>query len=670
MTKPDSSIRDEYRALISQIQEHNRRYYVDDAPAISDAEYDRLFDRLLEIEKAFPELVSSDSPSRTVGAKPSKTFDPVTHRVPMLSLQKVTTPEEFAEFDRRVRELLESDAEIEYDVEPKLDGLAIELVYRDGELATASTRGDGNIGEDITNNVRRIKNIPHQLSVGAAKKYPLLEVRGEVIMNISTFEKLNAGFREAGKPEMANPRNAAAGSLRQLDPDVTESRNLLFFAYSISDTNLPGLDRQGKALAFLERERFTLNEHRSTVSGVDGVSSAFDALSAVRSSLDYEIDGMVVKVDEFRFQELLGQIARAPRWAVAWKFRAELVETVLENVLFSVGRTGVITPVAKLKPVRVSGVTVSNASLHNEDDIRRLDVRIGDTVAVRRAGDVIPEVVSVVKRPPEESAPIKFPDSCPSCDQPIKRPEGEAAYRCLNAACPAQIEARLFHFASKSGFDIEGLGGKLAAQLIAGGLVKEPADLFFLTLEDLLPLDLMAQKRAQNLLDNIDRSRLSTLPKILTGLGITGVGESAAILIAERFGDLLAVMAADTDQLEAIAGIGPIVAANVAEFFHNEGNRALIERLKQGGVQFPPYQSARAEGTLSGKSFVITGTLSNPRSYFKKRIEEAGGKVVSTVSGATDYLLCGADPGSKVEKAKKLGVAVISEPDLDKMLAE
>ncbi len=651
----------EYERLKRDIEHHNRLYYVEDNPAISDTEYDRLFDRLLEIEEQHPELVMPDSPSRRVGAPPSRRFEPALHRIPMLSLQKVTTVDEFAEFDRRVRESLETFDEVTYVIEPKLDGLAVELVYENGLFVKGSTRGDGYTGEDVTPNLRTVRNVPLRLSGAAGKSYELLEVRGEVIMRRSAFERLNKQLLANNLAPLANPRNGAAGSLRQLDPSITASRPLIFYAYGISEKRLPGLSRQSSAVDFLRNEGFLLNDRIRAVSGVGGVESEFHELAGARTTLDYDIDGMVVKVDRFDHQELLGQIARAPRWAVAWKFAAERADTVLEDVEFSVGRTGVVTPVAKLRPVKVSGVTVSNASMHNEDELSRLDARIGDTVTVHRAGDVIPEVVAVKKEfRPKGAAAITYPRECPSCGGPLVRPEGEAAYRCLNAACPAQVEGRLFHFASKGGFDIEGLGAKLAGQLIDRGLVKDPSDLFFLEKEQLLPLDLMGDKRAENLLEAIDRSRSSGLPKVIYALGIAGVGESAAKLLADRFGSFGGLQQAALATLEEIEGIGPVLARNIRAFFDNDGNRCMIDKLHRGGVVFPDHRSS-VRGGLAGKTFVITGTLSKPRTYFKNTIERQGGKVAASVSKKTDYLLCGVNPGAKLDKARQLGAEIIDE---------
>jgi len=662
-------MRDEYDHLKREIERHSRLYYVEDNPEISDAEFDRLFDRLLEIEEQHPDLVTPDSPSQRVGAAPSEKFEPVRHRIPMLSLQKVTTAEEFAEFDLRARKGLETEDEIEYAIEPKLDGLAVELVYEKGLLVTGSTRGDGQTGENITPNLRTIRSIPLRLSDEAAQKYPLVEVRGEVIMQRSAFEKLNRRLESEGQAPLANPRNGAAGSLRQLDPSITASRPLIFYVYGISETGLSDIATQTEAMTWLRSEGFRINEHLTMANGSDEAETQFERLEKLRPDLDYEIDGMVIKVNRFADQDILGQIARAPRWAVAWKFAAETAETVLETVEFSVGRTGVVTPVAKLKPVRVGGVTVSNASLHNEDQMQQLDLRKGDTVVIRRAGDVIPEVVEVItEKRPSRAQKIRFPSQCPSCGEPIVRSEGDAAWRCLNIACPAQVEARLFHFSSKPGFDIEGLGDKLAAQLIDTGLVSDPADLFFLTKELLLPLERMADTKAQNLLDNIARSRQTELPRLLNALGIVGVGESVAELLAAELGSFEAIESASVETIEAVDGIGPIIARNIADYFSRETTRQMITKLRKGGVEFAPYAAASQNGPLEGKTFVITGKLSQPRNYFKQLIEKAGGKVTGTVSAKTDFLLFGTDAGSKLTKAKKLSVTTIDEQKLADLL--
>ncbi len=662
MAKPSENIIKELTQLRITLESHNRSYYVNDKPEISDTDYDKLYDRLLEIEKKFPELITLDSPSQRVGSKPSKKFASVKHRHQMLSLQKVTTAEEFADFNRRTMETLETDKGIEYIIEPKLDGLAVELIYENGILITGSTRGDGSTGENITPNLRTIHEIPLKLSDETAQKYPLLEVRGEVYMEKSSFKKLNQKQENENAPPFANPRNAAAGSLRQLDSTITASRKLIFNAYGISDTNLKDLTSQLTTIEFLREEGFRINKLIKTVTGVKKVEQEFEKLTKLRPNLDYEIDGMVVKVNSFEQQNILGRIARAPRWAIAWKFTAEESETILEDVEFSVGRTGAITPVAKLKPVKIAGVMVSNASLHNDDELQRLDLHKGDTVVVRRAGDVIPEVVSVdLNKRPDHAPSIDFPNNCPSCGMEIIRLENEAAHKCINNFCPAQREGRLFHFASKGGFDIEGLGGKIAAQLISREMVKDPSDLFFLTKEQLLTLDLMADKRAENLLEAIDKARQTELPKIIYSLGIIGVGEAAAKILAEEFETIEILMASSKEELEHIASIGPTIADNIVTYFNDKQFIQMIDRFKEGGVKFLEYKKSATASLLSGKTFVITGTLSKPRNHYKILIEQNGGKVIGSVSAKTDYLLCGEDAGSKLSKAKKLEISVLDE---------
>ena len=662
MSKPTKAIITEYKKLTEEILEHNRRYYVNDEPSITDAEYDKLYDRLLAIEKEFPSLVSPESPSQKVGAEPSKGFAQLAHRIPMLSLQKVTTYDEFKEFNQRVQNLLETSEDVEYITEPKLDGLAVELVYKNGQLKHGSTRGDGTVGENITKNLLTISNIPLSLSKKTTILYPLLEVRGEVIMKLSDFHKLNKKLEEDGLTPLANPRNGAAGSLRQLDSNITASRPLMFFAYGISESSFPQLDTQQKVIEFLSDEGFTINNLIRVGESSDEVKVLFDTLEQNRPTLDYEIDGMVIKVNSFEQQKVLGQIARAPRWAVAWKFAAEQAETILEDVEFSVGRTGVVTPVAKLQPVKVGGVTVANASLHNEDEINNLDVRIGDAIIIERAGDVIPKVIRVVlEKRQKNSKNIKFPTKCPSCGEAIYRPENEAAYRCINISCPAQLEGRIFHFASKGGFDIEGLGDKLAKQLIAEQLVKEPSDLFYLTKEQILPLDLMADKKADNLLKQIAKSKESELPKALHALGIVGVGESVAVLLAEHFVSFEKLRKASVEELTEINGIGPNIALNIFQFFHNPSNISMLEKMIKAGVTIPDYIQENLSDKLKDKTFVITGTLSKPRNHFKNLIIEHGGKVASAISAKTDYLLAGENAGSKLDKAGKLQVEILDE---------
>jgi DNA ligase (NAD+) len=662
-------LKEEYESLIQQIRHHDQMYYLHDHPEISDAEYDRLFDRLLKIENEYPGIIAPDSPSQRIGAEPLSAFKSVTHRVRMLSLQKVISGEEFAEFDRRAHDGLETDDEIEYTVEPKLDGLAVELIYERGMLMVGSTRGDGSRGEEVTQNLRTIRNIPLRLSLDTAYKYPLLEIRGEVIIRKSSFIKLNQKMEQTGQPPFANPRNAAAGSLRQLDSKITAGRPLLFYAYGISATDLPELTTQYDTMQFIKREGFLINEHITRAGGIKEVARHFEFLQKIRPELDYEIDGMVVKVDHFDRQLALGEISRAPRWAVAWKFAAEEAETIVRDIIFSVGRTGVITPVAKLEPVHVSGVTVSNASLHNEDEMTALDIKIGDSVIIRRAGDVIPEVVEVLKeKRAGHEKKVSMPQICPSCGTMTVRPEGEAAHRCLNSGCPAQIIERIFHFASKEAMDVEGLGGKLAAQLVEQKLVKDPSDIYFLAEEMLLPLELMGEKKARNLLNAIEASKKRELPNIIIALGIPGVGETAARALAGHFGQFDILYRAGHDDLIAIEGIGPTIAQSIMDYFANPGNREMITKMKKVGVIFPSFRIKRKSGALAGKTFVITGTLSESREHFKKLIENAGGKVAGSVSSKTDYLLAGEKAGSKLDNAKKLGIKIIDETAFEKLL--
>lgn len=662
-------IKNEYDKLKEQIEYHNRLYYVYDRPEISDAEYDRLFDRLLQLEKEYPGLGTPDSPSQRVGAEPMAKFETVTHRIRMLSLQKVTTPEEFTAFDKRVGEALGADEKIEYVVEPKFDGLAVELVYENGLFITGSTRGDGINGENVTQNLKTVGSIPLRLTAPEASGYPLLEIRGEIIIHKSDFEKLNNKMEQNGQAPFANPRNAAAGSIRQLNSKITAERPLIFYAYGISARDLPALPDQFSTLQFLKKSGFRVSELTKKVTGVDQVAGEFESYEKIRPTLDYEIDGMVTTVNRFDYQESLGVISRAPRWAVAWKFAAEEAETVVEDVDFQVGRTGTITPVAKLRPVRVSGVTVSNASLHNEDEIKRLGLKIGDTVLIKRAGDVIPDVIMVLedKRTGREK-PVKMPVKCPSCGSKIVRPAGEAAWRCIDTACPAQLIEKVSYFASKDAMDIEGLGGKLAAQLVKEKLVSDPADIYYLTRERLLPLDLMAEKRAQNLLDAIEASKSRPLPNIIVALGIFGVGETAARLLASHFGNFDNLPMAAVDELTEIDGIGPIMAQSIVDFLANRDNRNMIDKMKKAGVEFRPFRIKKKAVPLAGKTFVITGTLSEPRGHFKKLIEDSGGKVSGSVSSKTDYVLVGENPGSKFDKARELDINIIDEDQLRELI--
>ncbi len=658
-----ADVRRRVEALRKEIEHHNYLYYVLDQPEISDAEYDRLMRELQELEARYPELVTPDSPTQRVGAAPLEAFGEVRHEVPMLSLNNAFSDEEAIEFDRRAREALGVEV-IDYAVEPKLDGLAISLMYRDGRLVQGATRGDGYRGEDVTANVRTIKAIPLHLRGGG---WPaVLEVRGEVIMTKEGFEKLNAEQRRKGEKIFANPRNAAAGSLRQLDPRVTATRPLTFFAYGLGKVEggeLP--DRHSRILERLREWGVPVNREGRVVQGIEGCLAYHKAMQEKRESLPYEIDGVVYKVDRLDWQERLGYVARAPRWALAHKFPAHEEITKVIDIEVQVGRTGALTPVAKLEPVRIGGVTVASASLFNQDEVDRLDVRIGDYVVVRRAGDVIPQIVSVVKsRRKGRLKKFHLPDKCPVCGSPTYRPPGEAITYCTGGLfCPAQRKRALEHFASRRAMDIEGLGTKLIDQLVDKGLVKDPADLYALTKEQLVALDRMGPKSADNLLAQLEKSKSTTLPRFLYALGIHDVGEVTAQTLAEHFGSLEALMEASEEELMAVPDVGPAVAASIRQFFAQEHNRDVIRRLREAGVHWPDITPKKPEELpLAGKTFVLTGALASmTRDEAKERLRRLGAKVSGSVSRKTDYVVVGEDPGTKADKARELGVTMLDE---------
>ncbi len=658
-----AEVRKRVEQLRKEIEHHNYLYYVLDQPEISDAEYDRLMRELQELEARYPELVTPDSPTQRVGAAPLEAFGEVRHEVPMLSLNNAFSDEEAIEFDRRAREALGVEI-IDYAVEPKLDGLAISLMYRDGRLVQGATRGDGYRGEDVTANVRTIKAIPLHLRGGG---WPaVLEVRGEVIMTKEGFEKLNAEQRRKGEKIFANPRNAAAGSLRQLDPRVTATRPLTFFAYGLGKVEggeLP--DRHSRILERLREWGVPVNREGRVVQGIEGCLAYHKAMQEKRESLPYEIDGVVYKVDRLDWQERLGYVARAPRWALAHKFPAHEEITKVIDIEVQVGRTGALTPVAKLEPVRIGGVTVASASLFNQDEVDRLDVRIGDYVVVRRAGDVIPQIVSVVKsRRKGRLKKFHLPDKCPVCGSPTYRPPGEAITYCTGGLfCPAQRKRALEHFASRRAMDIEGLGTKLIDQLVDKGLVKDPADLYALTKEQLVALDRMGPKSADNLLAQLEKSKSTTLPRFLYALGIHDVGEVTAQTLAEHFGSLEALMEASEEELMAVPDVGPAVAASIRQFFAQEHNRDVIRRLREAGVHWPDITPKKPEELpLAGKTFVLTGALTSmTRDEAKERLRRLGAKVSGSVSRRTDYVVVGEDPGAKADKARELGVTMLDE---------
>lgn len=681
--------------LRAEIEQHNVRYYVYDDPSISDADYDRLMRELQDLEAAHPELVSPESPTQRVGAAPVSAFGSVRHAVPMLSLGNAFDEEDVTAFDRRVTDtlrgagLLGPAEQTEYFCELKLDGLAISLRYEDGRLVQAATRGDGQTGEDVTSNIRTIKAIPLQLTGPAPR---VLEVRGEVLMNRADFEKLNAAQAKRDEKVFVNPRNAAAGSLRQLDPRITAKRPLRFFAYGWGEIQgLPGGQNglfdeapagaaeasplpeksHGAMLDWLASLGLPVNvKHNLRATGAEGLMAFYAKVGALRASLPYDIDGVVYKVDSLPAQKLLGFVARAPRFALAHKFPAEEATTTLLDIEVQVGRTGAITPVARLKPVFVGGVTVTNATLHNEDEIRRKDVRIGDTVIVRRAGDVIPEVVgAVLDKRPDDAREFVMPKECPVCGSAIERLEDETIARCTGGLfCAAQRKQTLWHAASRKALDIEGLGEKLVEQLVDSGRVKSLADLFSLRPLELVGLDRMGQKSADNLVEAIDKARAPALGRLLFALGIRHVGETTARDVARHFGSIEAIMDADEDALSSVPDVGPVVAGSIRRFFAEQHNRDVIDQLKAQGVQ-PVAEAVPEDTTLAGKTFVLTGTLPNwTREEASMRIQAAGGKVSGSVSKKTAYLVAGEDAGSKLTKAQELGVTVLDEDELKTLL--
>jgi DNA ligase (NAD+) len=655
--------------LRDQIRLHNYHYYVLDAPLIPDAEYDRLFRELRQLEEQYPEFITEDSPTRRVGDQPLPGFEEVRHALRMLSLENVFSDEELADFDRRVRERLGTDKQVVYTAEPKLDGLAISLRYENGRLVQGATRGDGERGEDVTSNVRTIEAIPLRL---LGKHYPaLLEVRGEVFMPKAGFEKLNAEARKAGEKSFANPRNAAAGSLRQLDPRLTAKRPLSFYAYGLGQTDEPIAESHAAAMQELRKIGIPVSPELQRLDGIDECLDYYANILGRRDNLPYEIDGVVYKVDSFEAQSRLGFVSRAPRWAVAHKFPAQEELTVVEDIEFQVGRTGAVTPVARLKPVTVAGVTVSNATLHNMDEIERKDVRVGDTVIIRRAGDVIPEVVQVVpdRRPGDVKKP-ELPLTCPVCGSDILRVEGEAVARCSGGLyCSAQRREGIKHFASRKAMDIEGLGDKLVEQLDENGLVKTVADIYSLKAEDIAALERMGEKSAQNLIMALEKSKSTTLPRFLYALGIREVGEATARSLANHFLTLDAIEQADEDALQETPDVGPIVASHIASFFRQEHNIEVLQGLIAAGVHWPAIEKPEeAAQPLDGKTFVLTGALSRPRDQIKAQLEALGAKVAGSVSKKTDYVVAGEAAGSKLAKAQDLGIDILDEDQLQEMI--
>lgn len=653
-------------ALRSEIEQHNQRYYVLDAPSIPDAEYDKLLRELQALEAEHPELLSPDSPTQRVGAAPLKSFAEVQHSTPMLSLNNAFSEGEVRAFDLRIRETLGVDA-VEYAVELKFDGLAINLIYRNGIFVQGATRGDGSTGEDVTENLRTVRAIPLRLrNIAGAELAADIEVRGEVLMFNRDFERLNQQQRIRGEKEFVNPRNAAAGSLRQLDSRITAQRRLSFYAYGIGlcQGAMPPGQHDGQ-MNWLAAWGVPVAKHHRVVSGVEGLLAFYHEIGELRATLPFAIDGVVYKVNDLSLQQRLGYVSRAPRFAIAHKFPAEEAMTILLDIDIQVGRTGALTPVARLAPVFVGGVTVTNATLHNEDEIRRKDVRIGDTVIVRRAGDVIPEVAGVVpERRPGDARLFVMPTSCPVCASHVVREPDAAAWRCMGGLfCPAQRKQALLHFASRRAMNIDGLGDRLVEQLVDANLVSTPADLYKLGMSGLVSLERMGEKSALNLLDAIDHSRHTTLARFIFALGIRNVGEATARDLASHFGSLDALLAADVVCLQQVRDVGPVVAQSMVDFFAEEHNRTVIVQLCAAGVHWDEHEPAPEKNhALTGKTFVLTGTLTSlTREQAKGMLEALGARVSGSVSKKTDYVVAGLESGTKLVRARELGVAVLTE---------
>jgi DNA ligase (NAD+) len=662
-------VRNRVQELREQINYHNYRYYVLDDPVVSDAEFDRLLQELTRLEERYPELVTPDSPTQRVGAAPLEKFESVAHRQPMLSLENAFSEAEAREFDERLKRFLRREEDFHYVMEPKMDGAAIELVYEQGRFVVGSTRGDGVRGENVTQNLKTIHTIPLQVLSREEPAPELLEVRGEVYMDLEEFKKLNEERLGRGEPAFANPRNAAAGSLRQLDPNITAARPLKIYCYGIGEVRGRSFESHWEVLQTLKKWGFRVNPLIEREVGLEAAIAYHHRLERRRHGLPYEIDGMVLKVDSLTLQERLGTKARSPRWALAYKFAATQETTRVLDIVVNVGRTGAVTPMAVMAPVEVGGVTVSRATLHNEDEVARKDVRVGDTVLIQRAGDVIPEVVKVIlEERPSDARPFKMPEHCPVCDTPLVRPAGEKVTRCPNPDCFGSRTRSLMHFAGKTAMDIDGLGEKIILQLVSAGLVRDVSDLYKLTEDDLIPLERFAEKSAQNIISAIQGSKHPPFRRLLNALGIRFVGEATAQMLAQHFQNLEALSRADKEELLQVEGVGEQVASSIVEYFRNPHNQALLHRLREAGVR-EQKPRPRAAGPLAGKTFVFTGGLPHlSREEAKALVTARGGKVSSSVSAKTDYVVAGADPGSKYAKAVELGVAILDESAFEELL--
>lgn len=665
------SVKNQIETLRDEIRRHEDLYYLEDNPEISDEEYDALIEKLRKVEAQHPALITPDSPTQRVGGRPAEGFPEFVHRRPMLSLDNSYNIEELRAFDTRCRKLA-GDRPIEYVAELKIDGLSLSIHYDGGVFVRGVTRGDGTRGEDVTSNVRTIRSIPLKLRDDAKRVAAEIEVRGEAYLSRKVFEKINREREDAGEPRFANPRNAAAGTLRQLDPSITARRRLGMFAYDVLAGERKAFDTHWEALNWLQTAGLHVNTNRALCDSIEGVIDFCNEMEAKRDDLDYEIDGVVVKINSTAMQEDFGATGKAPRWAIAYKYPARQATTRVNDILVSVGRTGALTPVAMLEPVPLGGVTVSRSTLHNEDEIRRLGLKIGDWVLIERGGDVIPKVLKVIesKRTGKEK-PFKMPTRCPVCGGHVSRPEGEAVSRCVAADCPAQLSGRILHFASRRAMRIEGLGFALADQLIEKKLVKDVADIYSLTLDDLVSLERMAKKSATNVLNQIEASKSRDLSNLIYGLGIRHVGERTAGILAREFGSLEQLSQASVEELDNVHEIGLTMAESIHDWFADEGNARLCERLHAAGVRTELEKSARKEEPqiLAGKIFVLTGTLPTmTRDQATEMIEARGGRVTGSVSKKTDFVLAGADPGSKQDKANQLGVKVIDEKEFKKMI--
>jgi DNA ligase (NAD+) len=669
---PAPSIEKKIESLRDKIRYHEHRYYVLDDPEISDAEFDQLINELKRLEAEHPELITPDSPTQRVGGKPREGFVKVRHSSPMLSLDNAYSDQELRDWERRVHEL-SGRHDVEYMCELKLDGMSLALRYAGGQLQRGITRGDGNEGEDVTVNVRTVRSIPLSIPKERLKKAGIpedFETRGEMLMPIAAFRKMNEERERQGLSTFANPRNATAGTVRQLEPSITAQRRLDYFPYALLKDGRTYFDRHSKTMDALEAAGFKVNPHRKLVKNLDEVWRFIQGWEQKRDSLPYEIDGIVIKVDRTALQQELGFTGKAPRWAIAYKYAARGAITQIEGIVPQVGRTGKLTPVAWLKPVPIGGTTVSRATLHNMDEIERLGVRIGDWVEVERGGDVIPKVVKVVedKDHPRGHKQFAMPEHCPVCGGNVVRTEGEADHRCVNANCAAKLQGTILHFASRHVMNIDGLGDALVNQLTEHGMVKNVADLYRLTKDDLLKLERMGDKSAQNVLQEIAASRKLPLERVIYGLGIRFVGERTAQFLAEHFGSLDALLQASTEELQEVNEVGPRIAESIVEFFRDEHNRKLVNDLRQAGLTLSGRKREKGR-KLAGKTFVLTGTLARySRDEAKKLIEDAGGRVSASVSKKTDYVVAGSDAGSKLDKARELGVTVIGEQEMEELV--